>query len=188
MNIEGFVRKVRALLDSAGIPYMLTGSVASSFYGVPRSTHDVDFVIAPTRDQLLAFVVLCKRHGLYATDEEATAALVAQTQFNIIDFANGLKADLIIRKARDFSVVEFERRSEVDLPELSLVMATAEDVLIAKLEWAKIGESVLQLDDAAGMIQMQGNALDLLYVERWVESLGLQEQWRVAQGKAEGGK
>jgi hypothetical protein len=163
---------------------MLTGSVASSFYGVPRSTHDVDFVIAPTKDQLLAFVVLCKRHGLYATNEEATAALQARTQFNVIDFANGLKADLIIRKMRDFSVVEFDRRSEVDLPELSLVIATAEDVLIAKLEWAKIGESELQLDDAAGMIRMQGHALDLPYVERWVESLGLQEQWQLARERA----
>jgi len=163
---------------------MLTGSVASSIYGKPRSTHDADFVIAPTRDQVLAFVVLCKRHGFYASTEEATAALQARTQFNIIDFTNGMKADLIIRKTRDFSVIEFERRSEVELPDLSLVIATAEDVLIAKLEWAKIGESELQIADAAGMIKMQGDALDLTYVEHWVESLGLQEQWRSAQEKA----
>src|ERR1700748_2944455 len=108
---------------------MLTGSVASSFYGTPRSTYDVDFVVLPKRVELLRFVSLCKRHGMYATIEEALAAVEAHSQFNVIDLSKGMKADLIMRKAREFSVVEFERRSEVELPESSVVMATAEDVL-----------------------------------------------------------
>ena len=183
MKIEDFVRRVRALLETAGVPYMLTGSVASSVYGIPRSTNDVDFVIAPTREQISVLVSLCKRVGLYASLEEAAAALKARTQFNVIDFANTWKADLIIRKVREFSVTEFERRSEVELESVKLMVASPEDVLIAKLEWAKLGGSERQLSDAAGILQEQGEALDLPYIERWVDSLSLQEQWRVVREK-----
>lgn len=93
--ISEFLRRVISALEIIGVPYMLTGSLASSTYGVPRATNDIDIVVAPTRAQLLSLLQLFERVGLYATPrEEAIAALARETQFNVIDFENGWKVDL----------------------------------------------------------------------------------------------
>ena len=96
--------------------------------------------------------------------------------FNVTDFKNAWKVDLIVRKAREFSVLEFERREPVEMDGLNFVITSAEDILIAKLEWFKLGESERQLEDAAGILRIQGDKLDTAYVEKWVESLGLNGQ------------
>jgi hypothetical protein len=176
--------RVTAALDANGIPYMLTGSLASSMYGIPRATNDIDIVISATREQVLAVVQLFQRVGLTVAQEAAVAALRNKTQFNVIDFPRGLKVDLIVRKDRDFSVTEFDRRETHEVEGMRLTIATPEDVLLAKLEWAKMGDSERQLVDAAGIVKVQGEALDMDYVERWVEDLGLQQQWLAARDKA----
>jgi len=63
---------------------------------------------------------------------------------------------------------------------LTLFVASAEDVLLAKLEWAKLGASARQIEDAAGIVRLQGAELDVGYVERWVKVLGVEEQWALA--------
>jgi hypothetical protein len=179
--IGEFLRRVTAALDTNGVPYMLTGSLASSMYGIPRATNDIDIVIAPAREQLLSLVQLFQRLGLTVEPEAALAALRARSQFNVIDLPRGLKVDLIVRKERDFSLTEFDRRETHDVEEMSLTLATPEDVLIAKLEWSKIGDSERQLVDVAGILKMQRGTLDFAYIEHWVESLDLQRQWSIAQ-------
>src|SRR5689334_8257443 len=73
---------------------MVTGSVASSIHGIPRSTNDLDIVIAPSRDQLFALIQTFKRLGYYAEWRDAEHALQNRDQFNIIDFPNAWKVDL----------------------------------------------------------------------------------------------
>jgi hypothetical protein len=160
---------------------MVTGSLASSVHGEPRSTNDLDVVIAPTRGQLFSLVQLFKRAGLYVRWEDAEAALMKRDQFNVVDFANGWKVDLILRKAREFSLAEFDRRQPAELDGLHFVIARAEDVLISKLEWFRMSESERQLNDAAGIIRIQGERLDLAYVEHWIDALALQEEWAMAR-------
>lgn len=64
---------------------------------------------------------------------------------------------------------------------MQLAVATAEDVIVAKLEWAKTGSSQRQIEDVAGLIRVRGDEIDLAYVESWVETLGLVEQWALAR-------
>lgn len=184
MRVEDFLRQVCATLEEAGVQYMLTGSLASSIHGVPRSTQDVDIVVAPREEQLATLIEAFQSRGLYVSGEEAASAFRLRTQFNVIDFANGWKADLLLRKEREFSLLEFGRRVEMDLQGMRLVVASAEDVLISKLEWAKVGGSDRQIEDAAGIVRLQGDELDLAYVERWVASLLLQEQWQSVRSRA----
>ena len=182
--IGELLRRVTAALDAHGVPYMLTGSLASSMYGVPRATNDIDIVVAPTRDQLLSIVTLFQRTGLTVTTEAALSALRNNTQFNVIDFPRGLKVDLILRKDRPFNLTEFDRREKHEVEGMSLSIATPEDVLLAKLEWARIGESERQLIDAAGILKVQGEVLDLAYIQQWVDRLGLEAQWAAARAHA----
>jgi hypothetical protein len=183
--IGEFLLRIATALEMNGIPYMLTGSLASSMYGIPRATNDIDIVIAPTRAQLLSLVQLLDRVGLTAQTEAALAALQARSQFNVIDFQHGWKVDLIIRKDRAFSTSEFERKETHEVEGMHLTLATPEDVLLAKLEWAKIGESQRQVEDAAGILKMQRETLDWDYLSRWVDELEVQAQWKAAQALSE---
>jgi len=176
--IGKFLLQITTALEMHRVPYMLTGSLASSMYGIPRSTNDIDIVIAPTRDQLLSVLQLFQRVGLTVHTETALAAYRNRTQFNVIDFPKGLKVDLIVRKDREFSVAEFERRETYEVEGMRLTLASPEDVLIAKLEWARSSDSIRQLQDAAGILKVQRQSLDLAYIEQWITSLGLREQWR----------
>lgn len=167
------------------VPYMVTGSFASSIHGIPRSTNDLDVVIAPTREQLRALVETFARLGYYARWEDAENALQRRDQFNVVDLPHSWKVDLIVKKQREFSDLEFARRKPIEIGDLRFVIARPEDVLIAKLEWMKISPSERQMQDAAGIVTVQKDQLDLPYVERWVDRLHLQEQWYAVRAAAE---
>jgi hypothetical protein len=138
------------MLESSGMPYMLTGSYASAVHGTPRATQDIDIVIGPSHPQLMSLLRHLPETSYYVSQEAALDALARRGQFNVIDFATGWKVDFIIVKAREFSREELRRRRVIDFDGVPLYVASAEDVLIAKLEWAKLGASARQLEDAAG--------------------------------------
>jgi hypothetical protein len=164
-------------LAQAGILYMVTGSIASSFHGEPRATRDIDIVADPTPEALDKFVFALPSDAFYVDLDAARAALGERSQFNVIETGSGWKVDLIIRKDRPFSVEEFARRQPAELLGLSTFVASAEDVIIAKLEWAQAGESERQLRDVAAILAVSGAGLDYPYIERWVDALKLGDMW-----------
>jgi hypothetical protein len=181
MPAEDLFAKLRDVLEAAGIPYMVTGSFVSAVHGIPRATHDIDVVIAPTAQQLETLIRDFSQSDYYAELEDALQALRYESQFNVIDERGLWKIDFIIRKDRPFSIAEFARRRLTTILGIPVYAATAEDMLIAKLEWAKMGESERQLRDASGIIAIQGAHLDTPYVERWVTALSLEDQWERAK-------
>jgi hypothetical protein len=116
---------------------MLAGSFASAYYGAPRTTQDIDLVIAATSDQLRTFVQFLSKDQYSVDLDTALEARKHQSLFNVVDMATGWKIDLIIRKSRPFSEEEFRRRELANLQGRSLFVASAEDVVVSKLEWAK---------------------------------------------------
>lgn len=183
-TIDDLVRRLIEILDAAGVPYMLTGSFASSLHGMPRATQDIDLVIAPDPTTLDALLKSFPEDRYYVSRDAAIDAYRRGSLFNVIDFASGWKIDFIVKKSRDFSRVEFERRKASNVLGTILFVASPEDVLIAKLEWAKLAESERQIEDAAGIIRTQGGDLDTNYIEDWTEKLGLQTQWALAKSKS----
>ncbi|HWL41652.1 MAG TPA: hypothetical protein VNQ73_01825 [Ilumatobacter sp.] len=169
------LRKVVEALDATAIPHMLTGSFASNEYGELRSTQDIDLVIDPTPTALDAFLDAFPVDDYYFDRPYAQAELTRRGMFNVIDVRLGWKVDLVIRKDRPFSVAEFARRRITDAFGFPLSIATAEDVVISKLEWARRGESQRQLSDAAAILRARDD-LDLDYVERWATELGITEE------------
>lgn len=169
-----FVARLTEALKSAGIPHMVVGSNASSLWGAPRATHDLDLVIDPTEEQLDGLVASLGP-GWYADASAARAALRQRSMFNVIDTATGWKADLIIRKDRPFSREEFARRKLRNLLGRELPVASAEDVMLTKLEWARRSGSERQLSDVREIVAMQGHRLDLDYLRRWARELRLAE-------------
>jgi len=184
VSVQDVLKNLRAALEDAGVPYMMTGSFVSSVHGIPRATQDIDLVIEPTRDQLIA---LMKNFGepIYDSDtDDALDAFRRRSMFSVIDRRGIWKIDFIVRKDRPFSKREFGRRKVIEILGVALDAATPEDLLLAKLEWAKLGESERQIRDAAGIIEIQGEKLDVDYVERWAAALDIEDQLHAARQKA----
>ena len=151
---------------------MVTGSVASTYFGEPRQTRDVDVVVDPVPETLDPFVASWKGDG-YADLTAAREALAERGMFNIVDYETGWKADLIVRKARAFSRSEFDRRQPTRILGVETWLATPEDVILSKLEWSLQSGSTRQREDAAAVVRIAGEGLDRTYLERWARELKL---------------
>lgn len=156
---------------------MITGSLASAFYGEPRSTQDLDIVVRAEEPQLQELGERLRNAGLYCDSSAIGEAVAVSGMFNAIDPATGWKIDFIALKPTPFHRSAFEGRSTSELGGVRLQLIRAEDIVVAKLIWAKMGASERQLRDVLGVLMVQGTALDRDEVERWVEDLGLRPQW-----------
>lgn len=177
MSLAAFLRTVVRLLDDSGVPYMLTGSIVSAYYALPRATQDLDVVIAADEDGIEQIVQDLLKRNWYVDRKAAQEARRARGQFNAIDPSTGWKVDFIVRKDRPYSRVEFERRQRANLLDVEVWIASLEDVLIAKLEWSRLGDSALQRRDVIQLLERNRDRLDRSYVEKWIRELALQEEW-----------
>jgi hypothetical protein len=180
MSVSDVFHRITSALGEAGIAYMLAGSFASAYYGAPRTTQDIDLVIEATVEQLRTFVQLLSQDEYYVDLDAALEARKQQSLFNVVDLATGWKIDLIIRKSRPFSEEEFRRRTLVNLQDSPLFLASAEDVVISKLEWAKLAQSQRHIEDVAGILRMRWDALDRAYLEKWILELRIDAEWNDA--------
>ena len=185
MSSAEVFRRIVGHLDRHGIAYMLVGSFASAYFGALRTTFDVDIVIEATPEQLRGLVVDLQANDYYAELDAALSAHRHESLFNVIDNPTGWKIDLILRKSRPFDREEFVRRVPAKLFDIQLFVASAEDVIISKLEWAKLGGSQRQIEDVAKVLAAQWKALDQIYLSKWIGELELQEQWSAAKRSAE---
>ena len=154
---------------------MVAGSLGSSFHGRPRATNDVDIVIAPTEAQFRRFLATVGP-DYYISEEAAWAAFHQRSAFNIIDIKTQWKADLRVRRTRPFSAVEFSRRERAVILMTDLWVASPEDVILSKLEWAKDSGSQQQLQDVLGVLQVQYQRLDKEYLRKWAQALGVADR------------
>jgi hypothetical protein len=161
-------------LNRARIAYFVTGSMASNYWGIPRTTHDLDFVIQLPSDAI-ATLVEEFRNDFYLDLESVRAAYQPPFQFNAIDLRSSLKVDFWMLKSDEFDRVMFERRRAVQLFLVPAWIATAEDVILHKLFWNRITPSDRQINDAAGVISVQGDSLDRPYIRDWALRLGVIE-------------
>ena len=182
MTFGELLASVIGLLERSAVPYMVTGSLASSYHGEPRATRDADIVIDPSPESLDRLTAGLLDAGFYVDRDVAREALAGRSQFNAIG-PDASKVDFIVRRDRPFSAEEFRRRQPADLLGTPGFVATAEDVILAKLEWAKATSSDRQLDDVAGILAI-ASGLDVEYIDRWAAILGVGEAWRAVREEA----
>ena len=184
MSSGEILREVTAALDQARIPYMVVGSFASNLYGTGRGTQDIDIVISATQDQLRSLLSLIPKSKYFFDLETALKACRDKDMFNILDMERGWKIDLIFMKPSAYHQQAFQRRTAAEIEQVPLFAATAEDTIISKMEWGKLGGSSRQIEDVAGILQVRGEELDRIYIEKWVHELGLTSQWQRARQAA----
>jgi len=159
-------------LNGAEITYYLTGSMASNYWGIPRTTHDLDFVIQLPPSAIGKIVALFAP-DFFIDESSVRAAHQPPHQFNAIDTRSALKVDFWLPKPEPFDREMLQRRVGVTLFGEPAWITTAEDSVLHKLVWNKITPSDRQLGDAAGVVVVQSEKLDKPYLEKWAETLGV---------------
>jgi len=173
VSLTATLAQIVTMLDGCAVPHMLAGSVASTQYSFPRTTQDIDIVVQLTSETLESILRRADAAGFYALRSSAQAAVAHRRQFNLIDNRTGWKVDLIVQKDRPFSRTEFERRIPLKIDGVDLFIATAEDVILSKLERAQAGGSERQLRDVSNILEVSGPSIDMHYVAQWAEALGV---------------
>jgi len=159
-------------LNRAEITYYLTGSMASNYWGIPRTTHDLDFVIQ-LPPSAVSRMVAAFSPDFFLDEEAVRAAYRPPYQFNAIDMRSALKVDFWLPQPAPFDREMFHRRVSATLFGEPAWVATAEDCILHKLVWNKITPSERQLGDAAGVVAVQGEKLQHEYLLHWAETLGV---------------
>jgi hypothetical protein len=185
MNPAEIFRHITAALDHAGVQYMLTGSFASNLYGTGRATQDIDLVVSATPDQIRVALGHLPPTDFYYDLQEAAQSARLKSMFNILDMKTGWKIDLIFLKSDAYHQAAFLRRVPAEVEGVPVIASTAEDLIIAKLDWARMGESLRQVQDVAGVLKVRMNLIDRAYIEKWVAELGLTPQWHQARRLAD---
>jgi hypothetical protein len=176
MNSEAVAvteRVVRAL-ETLQIPYLIGGSMASTAYGRIRATMDVDIVADLSIEQVDPLVALLGDE-FYADAEMMRQAIDHRSSFNLIHLTTMFKVDIFVIKDRPYDRQQLERRlaRSLEPSEQIVYVASPEDVILAKLEWYRLGGEVSerQWRDIQGVLDVQGNRLDRDYMRHWAAIL-----------------
>lgn len=190
MNEQELLLDCLQRLNAKRIPYMITGSMASNAWGIPRTTHVLDFLIQLSRGNVSEFASAFSEGG-YAVDAEMVqSAFAPPHMFNVIHPPSGLKLDFwMYRPDDEFEREMFNRRVQENWLGEPASMATTEDIILHKLLWDKQSASERQRGDIAGVVAVQKNQLDEDYLRRWAGKLGVVEgleaalsgQWKPKQ-------
>ncbi|MBI5399715.1 hypothetical protein HZB07_03785 [Candidatus Saganbacteria bacterium] len=176
MTDEAVLKAIIAKLNKLQIPYALTGGLAVSFYGEPRSTHDFDLVIQIAAGGGIVKKLLANfAQDFYISEEGIIDALLHRTMFNIISHETSLKIDLWIMKEDEYNRTAFARRIKTSVLDLDLFILSAEDLILSKLQWYKASEVEKHLNDVKRIITIQKDKLDFVYLNNWVSKLAVGE-------------
>lgn len=166
MDLVSLLKLVINRLEKLRIPYVLTGGLAVSFWGLPRTTHDIDIIIKAKREDKDKIVNIFKK-DFYISEEAVFQAIEQNFTFNIIHYKAGLKIDFWLTKKSSFGNLEFQRKQKKKIFGKEVFIISPEDLILEKLLWYKNGESSRHLEDVAGIIKI--SKLNLNYIKNWAK-------------------
>jgi hypothetical protein len=167
--------KVTAIFEQLSVPYLIGGSLASTLYGMIRTTQDSD-IVAEMRPEHLQPFVLALQNEFYVDDEMIAEAIQRNTSFNIIHRESMFKVDVFIPRPRPFlqsQLARAQRQTFTFENEVSAKFASPEDTILSKLEWYRMGGEVSerQWRDILGVLKTRAGELDLAYLKKWSADL-----------------
>lgn len=175
MENTEIVQEIVGVLSRSDIRYALGGSWASSLLGKMRFTHEADITVEPFPGQEAAFFASFGE-DYYVSLPMIQDAIRRRSFFNVIHWSSGFKVDVFVRKERAFEASVLARRRPHPLADGKPVMlVSAEDIILLKLEWYRLGggTSERQWDDILGVFQVQADKLDQGYLDHWAADLGV---------------
>lgn len=171
---------ITTFLQENKIPYMITGAWSAIYYGRPRASHDIDFVLELTGGKFKSALGAFKKlpNTFFVQTESIKEAIHQKSMFNVIHLPTALKFDFWILTDDEFDKARFARREKVKILNQFMEMATAEDTILQKLKWYEMGKIEKHLVDAAFVYQVQKKNLDFDYLTKWSKKLNLEKYRR----------
>ncbi|MBI2600317.1 nucleotidyl transferase AbiEii/AbiGii toxin family protein [Candidatus Daviesbacteria bacterium] len=175
------LKDITHFLNTSKIPYMITGSWSSIYYGRPRASHDIDFVVELPVENIEKTMKLFSRlpDTFMIELDTIREAIENNSQFQSVHLPTMLKMDFWVLTDQEFDKVRFSRRKKVRLFNQIMEMATPEDTIIQKLIWFSKGGTEKHLVDAAFVLQIQGKKLDRKYLHKWINKLKLKKYFEM---------
>jgi hypothetical protein len=166
-------------LERLAIPYMLVGSFASTAYGEPRFTQDIDIVLDLAPEQISALCGAFPAPEFFCSEQAAREAVRERFQFNVLHPASGNKIDFLLPRDDDWGRAQMQRRQRIRLlPDREGFTARPEDVILGKMWYYAQGGSEKHLRDITGILRVSGAAVDRKDITHWAERLGFSEIWQ----------
>jgi hypothetical protein len=168
--------RIAQILDRCDIPYYIGGSLASSLWGEPRYSEDLDLIIflLPERVTDLINALMPQFYLSEVAVQEAVTGKCSS--FNIISLVSTEKVDLFVSQFDGFSLSKLDRRVSYLLPTGDAVwVSSPEDIILQKLVWGQGDRSEKQWRDVLGVLKVQQANLDINYLNQWAEQLGVTE-------------
>jgi hypothetical protein len=165
---------VVAVLDAlaaAEVPYMIVGSLASNFHGIPRSTRDADVVIDLVPGALRRLVDALPP-ALSLDLQGSFEPVTATTRYLIALTGSPFVCELFVRSDDAHDRERFVRRQRVLALGRDAFVATAEDMIVTKLRWARDAGRLKDREDIRNILAIRGSELDWPYLERWTSEHG----------------
>jgi hypothetical protein len=185
MSQQELLRKVIPVLNALHVEYMLTGSLASSAQGEPRSTHDIDLVVLVPPEAIRKLVEAFPPPEFYLSEEAIRDAVRHRSMFNLLSISDGEKVDFWVLKDEPFDQSCFSRKRVENILGMELNVSAPEDTMLAKLRWARLaGGSEKQFTDVLRVYEVQRPRLDLAYLNQWATQIGVEDLWKEVQDKA----
>ena len=178
--------QITNFFERLNIPYLLGGSFASIIYGIVRTTQDSDILTEMRKEHISTFVQSLEEE--FHIDERMIADAIQQRgSFNIIHRASMFKVDIFISRERPFDKIQVARALTQQLskePQVFVKVCTAEDIILAKLEWYRLGGEVSerQWRDVLGVMKVQADRLDIDYLRTWAARLEVRDLLEKALG------
>lgn len=161
-------------LDIYRIPYLLTGSFAVSYYGYPRATHDIDFIIEISPKNSNSVINLMNDLGkIFVIDKnQVKNAIEKKEMLDIFDAESGVKIDFWMVKS-DFDKSKFGRSFGIKINKQKVMLIACEDLILTKLLWCKKIRSERHLRDCAGIWKIQKDKINIKYLNSWAKKLAV---------------
>ena len=186
MSQQELLKKITRALEENRIDYMVTGSVASSLQGEPRSTQDIDVVVVMKKADAGPLTGIFHPPRFYLDEKSIIAAIDNKDMFNLVDVKEGGKVDFWLLKDEPFDQSRFTRRQKENVMGFHMFVSSPEDTILMKLKWAKIsGGSEKQSTDALRVYEVQAKSLDMGYLDIWAKKLGVESLWKDLKTKAQ---
>ncbi len=170
-------------LEQAGLDYMITGAVASTFYGEPRLTHDIDLVIVLKSSEADSFVSLFPAYDYYCPPQEVLRIEIARKQnahFNLIHHESGYKADCYVAGSHPLHSWGLAHRRRLKISSiLDIWVAPPEYVIIRKLQFFKEGGSQKHLVDIQKICHTEDAGISWETLRLFLDKYNLEKEWKL---------